>query len=41
MDFAEILESKSKQQSNKNFNEIIVIFRLPSKPSTERNDSFY
>ena len=40
MHFAEILGSKSKQQSSKNFNEIGLIFRHPSM-STERNDSLY
>ena len=37
MHFTEVLESIAKQQ-NKNFNEVALIFRLPSKPSTERND---
>ena len=41
MHFAEILGSKLKQENNNNFNEIALIFRLPSKPSTERNDSLY
>ena len=31
---AEILGSKSKQQSNKPFNEVALIFRPPSKLST-------
>ena len=34
MYFVEILGSKSKQQNNKNFNEIALIFRHPSIPST-------
>ena len=38
MHFAEILGLKSKQK-NKNFNEVSLIFWLPWKPSTERNDS--
>ena len=41
MHFVEILESKSKQKNGKNFNEIGLIFRHPSMPSTERNDSLY
>ena len=41
MHFVEILGSKSKQQNSKNFNEIALIFRHPSMPSTERNDSLY
>ena len=41
MYFVEILRSKSKQQNNKNFNEVALIFRHPSMPSTERNDSLY
>lgn len=41
MHFAEILGSKPKQQNNKNLNEIPLIFRLPSNPSTERIDSLY
>ena len=39
MHFVEILGSKSKQQNNKKSNEIGLIFRYPSMPSTERNDS--
>ena len=35
MHFVEILGSKSKQQNSKNFNEIALIFRHPSMPSTE------
>ena len=31
MNFAEILGSNSKQQNNKNFNEIALIFRFPVK----------
>ena len=41
MHFVEILGSKSKQQNNKNCNEIALIFQHPSRPSTERNDSLY
>ena len=41
MHFGEILGSKSKQQNNKNFNEIALIFRHPPMSSTERNDSLY
>ena len=36
MHFVEILGSKSKQQNNKDFSEIALIFRHPSMPSTER-----
>ena len=36
MHFVEILGSKSKQQNNKNFNEISLIFRHPSMPFTEK-----
>ena len=39
MHFFENLGSKSKQQNNKNFNEIALTFRHSSIPSTERNDS--
>ena len=35
MHFAEIFGSKSKQQNNKNFNKIALIFRPPPKPSTD------
>ena len=35
MHFVEILGSKSKQKNSKNFNEITLIFRHPSMPSTE------
>ena len=35
MHFVEILGSKSKQQNNKNFNEIALIFRYMSMPSRE------
>ena len=38
MHFLETLRPKSKQQNSKNFNEIAFIFRLPSKPSTDRSD---
>ena len=41
MHFGEILGSKSKQQSSKNFNEIALIFRHSSMPSMERNGSLY
>ena len=41
MHFAEILGSKPKQQNNKNFNEVALIFRHLSMSSTERNDSRY
>ena len=41
MHFVEILGSKSKQQKSKNFNEIVLIFRHPSMPSSERNDGLY
>ena len=41
MHFLEILRSKSKEQNNKNFNEIALIFRHLSMPSTEKNDSLY
>ena len=41
MHFVEILGSKSKQQNSKNFNKIAVLFRHPSMPSSERNDSIY
>ena len=41
MHFVKILEANSKQQINKNFNEIALIFRHLSMPSTERNDSLY
>ena len=37
MHFLETLGSKSKQQNSKNFNEIALIFRHPSMPSTERS----
>ena len=40
MYFVEIVGSKSKQQNNMNFNEIALIFRLPSKPSTGRKQTF-
>ena len=39
MHFVEILGSKLKQQINKNFNEIALIFRHPSMPFMEiKND---
>ena len=38
MYFVKILGSKSKQQNNKKFNEIALILRHSSMPSTERND---
>ena len=41
MHCAKNLGSKSKQQYNKNSNEITLLFRLPSNPSPERNDSHY
>ena len=41
MHFVEILGSKSKQQNSKNFNEITLIFRHTSVPSSERNGSLY
>ena len=41
MHFAEVLKSKPKQQNNRNFNELALIFRHPSKPSMERYDSLY
>ena len=41
MYLAEILGSTSKQQNDKNFNEMGLIFWLSSKPSTEANDSPY
>ena len=41
MHLAGILGSKSRQKTSKNFNEIALIFRHPSMPSTERNDSLY
>ena len=37
MHFSEILETKSNQPSDTNFNEITLIFRHPSMPSTEKN----
>ena len=39
MHFLEILRLKPRQQNNKDFNEIALILRLPSKPSTDRSDS--
>lgn len=39
MHLAEILGSKSKQQNDKNFNEMGLIFSLLSKPSAEANDT--
>ena len=41
MHFAEILGSKSRQKTSKNFNEIALVFRHQSMPSTKRNDSLY
>ena len=41
MHFVEILGSKSKQRSSKNFIEIDFIFRRPPMLSAERNDSLY
>ena len=41
MHFVKVFGSKSKEQNSKNFNEIALIFRHPSMPSTERNDSLY
>ena len=41
MHLVEILGSKSKLQNNMNFNEIALIFRHSSMPSTERNDTAF
>ena len=40
MHFVAILGSKSKQQNDKNFNKIALIFQLPSKSYPERKQKF-